>query len=168
MLRCLPAATVLIAALIAVLPFGADEIPRYMLSFLPLAVIHYWSARRPTLVPVPLIFAVGLVVDILTNGPVGYWALLALLTAGLAPGDTWLLGRSSVASRALDYALAMLVVAGVAWAVATLYSGANIPARPFLAAAFACITIYPLMALGLLAIDRIWETPRPHLFVRGG
>lgn len=168
MLRCLPAVTVLIAALLAVLPFGADEIPRYILSFMPLAVIHYWSARRPTLLPVPLIFAVGVAIDILTNGPVGYWALLALLTAGLAPADVWLFARSSVASRALDYVLAMLAVAGVAWAIATLYSGANIPARPFLAAALACIVLYPPMALGFMAIDRLWETPRPHLFVRGG
>jgi rod shape-determining protein MreD len=167
MLRLLPATTVCIAALLAVLPFGADEMARYAVSFLPLMVIQYWSARRPAFVPVPLIFGVGLIVDILTHGPVGYWALLALIAAGFAPFELWAVGRSTAIGRALTYAAAMLVTAGVAWAVASLYTGNTVAGRPFLGAALAAMALYPVMALGLMAIDRLWETPRSQLFVRG-
>lgn len=168
MLRLLPAATVCIATLLAVLPFGADEMVRYAVSFLPLMVVQYWSARRPALVPVPLVFGVGLIVDVLTHGPVGYWALLALITASFAQLEVSVMGRSTAIGRALTYAVAMLVAAGVAWAVASIYTGTAVAGRPFLGAAFAAIALYPVMALGLMAIDRLWETPRSQLFVRGG
>ena len=170
MLRCLPAVTLLIAALIAVLPFGADEIVRYCLSFLPLIVIHYWSARRPTLLPVPLIFAVGLAIDVLTHGPVGYWALLASLTARRwRPRDVWLTGHSSVAGRAARFLRRDAGRRRRSPGPSRRSTPAQmIPARPFLAAALACIALYPLMALGLMAIDRLWETPRrPPVRARG-
>ena len=167
MLRVLPATTVCIAALLAVLPFGADEMVRYAVSFLPLMVVQYWSARRPQLVPVSLIFGVGLIIDVLTHGPVGYWALLALLAASVAPIEARLFGRSTAPGRALMYAVAMIAVAAVAWGVATIYTGAAVAGRPFLGAAITAIALYPLMALGLMAIDRLWETPRAHMFARG-
>lgn len=168
MLRFLPAATVCIAALLAVLPFGADEMVRYAVSFLPLMVIQYWSARRPALVPVPLIFASGLVVDVVTHGPVGYWALLALLAASFAPIEASLMGRSTTIGRALIFAGTMLAVAAIGWTIASIYTGISVASRPFLGAALTAMALYPAMALGLMAIDRLWETPRAHLFVRGG
>lgn len=168
MLRFLPAATLCIAALLAVLPFGADEMVRYAVSFLPLMVIQYWSARRPAMVPVPLIFGSGLIVDVVTHGPVGYWALLAVVVAAFAPLEVWLMGRSTAIGRALVFAGAMFVVAALAWSIAALYTGTAIVGRPFLGAALTAIALYPVMALGLMAIDRLWDTPRAQLFVRGG
>ena len=167
MLRLLPAVTVCLAALLAVLPFGADEMVRYAVSFLPLMVIQYWSARRPALVPVPLIFGVGLIIDVLTHGPVGYWALLAMIAASSASLETLLMGRSTAIGRALLFAVAMLTAASVAWAVAFVYTGTAVTSRPFLGAALTAICLYPVMALGLMVIDRLWETPRAQLFVRG-
>jgi rod shape-determining protein MreD len=167
MLRLLPAMTLLFTALLAVLPFGADEVVRYAIRFLPLMVTHYWSARRPALLPVPFIFGVGLAIDILTHEPLGYTALLALAVAALAPLEYGLTGRSTAAGRALVFAVAMLAAAGLAWVIATVYTGMKPEARPFLLAALATLPMYPVMALALMGIDRLWETPRAQLFVRG-
>jgi rod shape-determining protein MreD len=166
-MRFLPALTLIFAALLAVLPFGVDEVVRYVIRFLPLMVVHYWSARRPSLVPVPLIFGVGLAIDVLTHEPLGYTALIALVVASLAPLEAWLTGRSTAIGRAGVFAIAMLVAAGSAWAVAAVYTGARPDARPFLLASLAALALYPVMALSLMGIDRLWETPRAQLFVRG-
>jgi cell shape-determining protein MreD len=167
MLRLLPATTLVFVALLAVLPFGVDEGVRYAIRFLPLMVTHYWSARRPALLPVPFIFSIGLAIDILTHEPLGYTALLALAVAGLAPLEHWLTGRSTAIGRAAVFALAMLVAAALAWMIAAIYTGAKPDARPFLLAALATIPMYPIMALTLMGIDRLWETPRAQLFTRG-
>jgi rod shape-determining protein MreD len=168
MLRVLPALTLLFVALLAVLPFGADEeAVRYAIRFLPLMVVHYWSARRPGLLPVPYIFGIGLAIDVVTHDPLGYSALLALAVAGLAPLEFWLTGRSTAAGRALVFALAMVMAAGLAWMIAIIYTGTKPDARPYLLAALATLPMYPMMALALMSIDRLWETPRAQLFVRG-
>jgi rod shape-determining protein MreD len=167
MLRFLPVMTLVLASVLAVLPFGADEVVRYAIRFLPLMVAHYWSARRPALMPVPLIFGIGLAVDVLTHEPLGYTALLALVVAGLAPLEHWLTGRSTAAGRAAVFALAMFAAAALAWTIAALYTGTKPDSRPFLLAAIATLGLYPIMALSLMSIDRLWETPRAKLFARG-
>jgi cell shape-determining protein MreD len=167
MLRVLPALTIVFAAILAVLPWGVDEVVRYAIRLLPLMVIHYWSARRPGLVPVPFIFSIGLAIDVLTHEPLGYTAVLALAAAAMAPAETWLTGRSTAAGRAVVFAAAMLGAAMLGWLIAALYTGARPEARPFLWAALAAMAIYPIMALALMGIDRLWETPRAQLFVRG-
>jgi rod shape-determining protein MreD len=167
MLHVLPAATIVIAGLIAVLPIGVGEMARYALSFLPLMAIHYWSARRPHLVPVAFIFAIGLAIDVLTHGPVGYWALLAVAVAALAQGESWLTGRSTALGRAATFVVSMAVAALVAWGVASIYTGLAIPARPLTGAALTAIMLYVPMVIAFMPIDRLWETPRARIFERG-
>ena len=168
MLRLLPAVTLLIAALLAVLPFGVDEVVQYAIRFAPLMVAHYWSARRPALLPVPLIFGVGLTVDILTHLPLGYTALLALVVSGIAPLEAWASGRSTAIGRAAVFAVAMCVAAMLAWTIAAVYNGVRPDSWPFMVAALTSICLYPIMTLALMSIDRLWETPRAQIFVRGG
>lgn len=168
MLHVLPALTLVIATLVAVLPFGANESVRACISFAPLIVVHYWSARRPRLLPVSFIFAAGLTIDVLTHGPVGYWALMALAAAALAQLEQGFTGQSSAAGRAAVFAIAMLVVGSLGWGVASLYNGQLIEGRPMLLAALVAIAVYPLFALLLMPIDRLWDTHRGHLFERGG
>ena len=167
-MRILPALTLIIAALIAVLPFGADAGMRQAMGFLPVMVAHYWSARRPALVPVPLIFAVGVGIDILTQKALGFTAVLLLVVAALAPVEIWLTGRSTAVGRSLVYAAAMLTAAGCAWAIAGAYMGMMLPGASYLQTALTAMALYPFMALALIGIDRLWETPRAQIFVRGG
>ncbi len=168
MLRVLPALTLVLAALLAVLPFGLDEVVRYVIRFLPLMVTHYWSARRPALVPVPFVFGVGLAIDIMTHEPLGYTALLALVVATSASLEHRLTGRSTALGRALVFAVTMFAAAGFGWGIAALYTGTNPDARPFIIAALATLPMYPIMVLAFMTIDRLWATPRAQIFVRTG
>jgi rod shape-determining protein MreD len=167
MLLILPALTLIVAALIAVLPFGAGESVRACISFVPLVVVHYWSARRPHLMPATLVFATGLAIDVLTHGPVGFWSLMMLVAAALARLEEGFTGQSTLAGRAAVFSIAMLAVAALVWAVASGYNGQIIEGRPMLLAALVSIGLYPLAAMLLMPIDRLWETQRRHLFARG-
>lgn len=166
--RTLPTLTLTLASLIAVLPFGGGDAMRLCLSFAPVVVTHYWTVRRPRLLPSPLVFAFGLMIDVLTHGPLGYWAFLMLAAAALAPLEEAATGQSTAVGRAAVFAMTMLLVAGLAWGIASLYSGMLVDAQPMLFAALASVLTYPLVAMVLMPIDRIWTTPRSHLFERGG
>lgn len=165
-MQLLPALCLLIAALIAVLPFGASEGVRACLSFVPVIVTHYWIARRPRLLPAILVFATGLAIDVLTHGPVGFWSLMMLAAAALARLEDNFTGQSTMAGRAAVFCISMLAVAGLAWAVASAYNGQLIEGRPMLLAALVAIGFYPLIAMLLMPIDRLWETQRRHVFAR--
>lgn len=161
----LPALSVAVLALLAVLPWGAADTTRFALALLPLAAIHYWCARRPLLMPAALVFTVGIAMDVATHGPLGFWSLLALVTAAAARLPLQV-GRGPLARYAV-FAVTMILVASLAWAVASLYFLRGIEWHPMLLAAIAAIAAYPLVALALMPIDRLWDTPARAIFARG-
>lgn len=73
----------LICTLIAMIPFRA-ALPTLVSPDLLTALCCFWVIRRPDTAPMPLIFALGLVADLLLMRPVGLGALvLVLMTEGL-------------------------------------------------------------------------------------
>ena len=77
--RLIPALTIIVATVLVALPWGMAAENRFLLPLLPLIVIHFWTLRRPGDVAEWWVFVAGLSLDILTNGPIGYWALIYLL-----------------------------------------------------------------------------------------
>ncbi|HTZ37649.1 MAG TPA: rod shape-determining protein MreD [Stellaceae bacterium] len=77
--RMLPVATLLLAALISVLPL---QIPGYaaLTPVFTLMAAYHWTIYRPDLLPPAALFAVGLTEDLLAGAPIGVSALLLLLT----------------------------------------------------------------------------------------
>src|SRR5436305_257420 len=76
--RLLPAATMVVAALIAVVPVRAPGYAALTPAFSLMAAYH-WTIYRPDLLPPAILFAVGVAEDLLTGGPVGVTALLLLV-----------------------------------------------------------------------------------------
>lgn len=50
---------------------------------LALASIYYWTLYRPDLMPAPLVFALGLLYDVLSGAPVGAHAAMLVLAHGI-------------------------------------------------------------------------------------
>jgi rod shape-determining protein MreD len=77
--RMLPVATMLVAAVISVLPL---RIPGYaaLTPVFTLMAAYHWTIYRPDLLPPMALFAVGLTEDLLAGSPVGLNPLLLLLT----------------------------------------------------------------------------------------
>lgn len=76
--RLLPAATMVIAALVTIIPLRIPGYAALTPAFTLMAAYH-WTIYRPDLLPPSLLFAVGLAEDLLTGGPVGVTPLLLLV-----------------------------------------------------------------------------------------
>src|SRR5437016_12155853 len=76
--RMLPIATLVLAAIISILPLRLPGYAALTPAFTLMAVYH-WSIYRPDLLPPVGLFAVGFAQDLLSGAPVGVGALLLLL-----------------------------------------------------------------------------------------
>lgn len=150
--RVVPALSVAVLVLVAVLPWGLPPDGRFVLPLLPFIAIHYWTSRHPEKLAEWVPFAAGLAVDVLSSGPLGYWSLIYLvgyvlaeeahLVTGTGPGGRWLIFLTS---------LVLLVAAG--WAIASLYYLEIAEWRPFAFAAVLAGLFYPAFALILRSLD---------------
>jgi rod shape-determining protein MreD len=166
-MEVLPGLSVLILAVLAVLPWGGSDSVRFAIAMLPMMAIQYWATRRPQMMPISLVFAAGLLLDVLTHGPLGFWALLALAASALGRSDGALSSRSTALGRAVGYAFAMFALAGLAWVIASVYFNRLVDWRPMVNGAAFTVLLYPLLALLMMPVDRAWDAPRSRFFVRG-
>jgi rod shape-determining protein MreD len=163
-----PALAIVALTLLVAMPWGV-KLPqdlRFLLPLIPYAVIHHWADRRPQLVPAWLVFASGVATDVLTYGPLGYWALVYLvgyLLVELLGGD----GEKGALRRWAELAATLAALALVEWVVASVYFVGSMDFHPFLLAALAAALGYPLIALLLRPIDRLWERPANDTLARG-
>lgn len=145
-----PTASVVVALVLVLLPWGiaADEWPvwRFLVPFAPLGVIHFWLMRRPATMPFPLVFLAGLVVDAVTHGPLGFWALIYLIGGAvvrLAGGQL----HTSTVGRFAAFTAGFVLVGAITWGLATGYYLRQIEMQPVLAAVAVVILCYPVLAL---------------------
>lgn len=116
--RSTPAASVLASACVAAVPWGAGDAAEYMLPLITLFIVHFWASRWRILMPSPFVFLVGLTTDLLTNGPLGFWALLYLLAYGIgAFGPRF---RSMFANAFWSLAV-LLALAVLGWVISSVY-----------------------------------------------
>ncbi|VAV96504.1 hypothetical protein MNBD_ALPHA06-1775, partial [hydrothermal vent metagenome] len=75
----LPALASIVGLLIYVAPvhFMGIAIP---MPLFPLMAIFFWAMSRPQLMPPIVVFAIGLIQDLLTGGPLGLWAFAYLVS----------------------------------------------------------------------------------------
>ena len=168
LLTPVPALFTGLLVLLAILPWGGPEWSDLMLLLLPVAAIYFWSTRRPILMPPPLVFLTGLILDVLTHGPLGLWAGAALIAA--------ISGRSARRTRpklgwlraAAHVAMTIAVCTVYAAVLTSLHKWQMVEPQPLLQAAGAAILAYPLLAGLLSAIDAAWPaTDGGALFLRG-
>lgn len=106
---------------VAAVPWGLPDQTTFILPFMTLLLVFLFSIRRRLRIPVWLVFLSGLATDVLTAGPVGYWALLYTMTYTLGRLLFARLSPGSIAGLWLAYAVTAGVVALVGWGVASIY-----------------------------------------------
>lgn len=133
---------------LAALPWGLPTEDRFFLPLLPVIAIHYFALRRPEALPEWSVFLSGLLLDVFTHGPLGYWPLvyLAAYTLGVLGRET---GKSSQAVRIALFGGSLVTVAALCWAVASVYFLEFADWRPYVRgaalAALATLVIMPLL-----------------------
>jgi len=165
----LPALTVLAVTFASAMPWGVQLPPgfRILLPLVPYIFIHIWVVNRPRLMPEWLVFLIGLLVDVLSHGPLGYWALIYLVgfVGATLTRDA---ARRSALSAAAAFAATLCVLGIVQWTVMSGYLLQRADWRPIALATAAAIGLYPLVALVLAPLLRIGLRPENPTLTRGG
>lgn len=150
--RLLPSLSICVVTLLAALPWGVGSEHRFYLPHAVYAVVHYWTLRYPSRVPEWIVFVCGLCLDVMTAGPLGYWALVFLTGYGVAVLQSeW--ARGGRLTRWLLLAVALALLALSEWCLASLYYLELADWRPFAMAALGIALAYPLIALVLGVLD---------------
>ncbi|MCB9959128.1 MAG: rod shape-determining protein MreD [Rhodospirillaceae bacterium] len=120
----------------------------------PLMAIYYWAIHRPDLMPYTLVFAVGLLHDTLTGGPLGVHSLLFLAVhVPLARRQRLLAGRSFLVLWCGFLVVATAFVT-VEWLVYSLYFMDLMPLEQTVFRALLTGAAYPLVGWTLGAVQR--------------
>ncbi len=159
--------SVLVLTVLSALPWGVPAGSRFVLPLLPVVAIHYWVLReRADLVPEWFVFSCGLLLDVLTNGPLGFWSmiyLLAFLLATLSIG--W--AREGAFIRWLLLLAALAILSISAWLISSLYAVELADWRPFALGGVAAGLSHPLLAFILRGTRSRRERRNNVLFERG-
>lgn len=122
------------------LPGGIDILP-----LLPLITLFIWAVRRPRYVSPWLIFAVGLLQDLLIGGPMGVWALSYLVSFALArPREEESGGE--VPALSLRFAVLTLIALSLAWAAGSVALGEPAATTDLVTEGILTIILFPAFA----------------------
>lgn len=149
-----PIGSIAILTFIAALPWGLPAGERFALPLLPVVAIHYWTLRHDAWIPEWCVFLAGLTLDVLTQGPLGYWALIYLAAHLVATTSARFAGPGPW-FRLLLLAGALLVVTFIAWLVSSMYFMELADPRPYIVGA----VLAGVAALGLLPLLKMLDTP---------
>ena len=163
----MPVLSVAVLTLAAALPWGLAAEDRFVLPLLPVIAIYQWTLDPDAWLPEWAIFLAGLTLDVLTQGPLGYWALVYLFTyivalfASRVPAET-------AARRMALLAGTIVAVTAFSWALASLYFLQLLDWQPY--ARSTLITILAAFVLvPLLSFFRFRSRPaRGIRLTRGG
>jgi rod shape-determining protein MreD len=160
----IPSLTLLLITLLSALPWGLSAESRFFLPLLPAVAIHYWQVRRPEAVPVWLVFVLGILLDVSTGGPLGYWSLIYLIAFALAAlASQW--RDWGPAGRLIAFLISLALLAGIEVMLASVYFAEWSDWAPRLRAYAAGVVAYLVMAL----IFRVFDSARDEArgFLRG-
>lgn len=119
-----------------------------------LAGIYFWSIYRPQLLPYPLVFIGGLVLDFLSGGLVGLHALCFMVMVTLVRGQRrFLLGQSWPVVWA-GFCVALAVVTAFQYVAYALSALSIPPLAPVAMNLLISSLIYPLLLPAMMLLNR--------------
>jgi rod shape-determining protein MreD len=153
-----PAGCTVLLMLLAEAPLGiADQAA--LLPAVTLACVYFWSLFRPGAMPPPVVFAIGLLFDLLGYLPLGVGALTLLTVHGLAVRWREVLMRQGFVAASLAFAGFAVGAAALGWVLTTVLMFRLLPVGPALFEALLTAALYPALAVPLIRADRSVADP---------
>jgi rod shape-determining protein MreD len=144
----LPLISMAVLTFAAALPWGLPTAARFVLPLLPVVAIYHWTLDPDAWLPEWVIFLAGLSLDVITKGPLGYWALVYLFAYVVAVFASRIAAEGG-AGRIILLALTVIVVTVFAWLAASLYFLEMLDLGPYARGAvfaiFAALLITPVL-----------------------
>lgn len=149
----LPAVLALVLVLVGTVPLTAVDV-QILKPLLPLVAVYYWALYRPDLLPAPVAFVLGLLVDILSGVPLGVHAATFCLAHGVLCVQRRFLVGKSFAINWSGFACVAAGVFGLVWLLTSLLHGTPVSASGLVFQAGTTIAIFPLIFRLLLRCHR--------------
>lgn len=138
------------------------QIPYYgpVAPVLVLGPIHYWGLRRPGLMPPALVFAVGLLLGVLTGAPIGLHAFILLICWLIVAGQRRLAAEGGVLGLWWGFLVLAFAFSALEWlAFSLLYATPLAPGsavlRALLTAALFPVLDWPMLVLHRRLLRRV-------------
>lgn len=130
---------------IGLVPWRLPYLPPIGIS-LVLVSVYYWAVHRPSALPAPAVFAVGLLADLLNGSFLGINVLVLLVVyASTVALRRWFVG-ASFAVVWWGFAVVSSLALILTWAITWFLAGAAADFTPGISAALFGIAAYPLLA----------------------
>lgn len=142
MIAIVPALSVLLAVLSTSLPLGLPANATFILPFIMLTMVFVWRALRAEM-PSYVAMLLGLLTDITTGGPLGYWGLMALLAASAGGEARPIAARQNLYVLWLVWLPCVALLATFGWLLSSLYFFRWIDHWPFVIGASASFALFP-------------------------
>jgi rod shape-determining protein MreD len=131
--------------LATVLPTRSPEVAPVMPA-LVLTAVYYWAIFRPDLMPLWLIFAVGVAHDLLTGAPLGLGAATLLTCAFAVASQRRFFAHATFAMLWAGFVMVAALALGVEWLFGSLLQGRLIDPAATLLRYGATVAAYPCLA----------------------
>jgi rod shape-determining protein MreD len=144
----MPALSTAIILLLLAMPFGLPGQAQWQHAT-ALCCIFFWSLFRPTSMPPLVVFALGVLADLLAYAPMGGAVLVFLIAHGLAM--RWRRGLTRLGFLLVWFSFIAVAIGAAAleWAATSLLSFHLLPPRDAMLEATIAIGAYPILAIGL-------------------
>jgi rod shape-determining protein MreD len=142
-----PAGSTVLLMLLAGAPFGIAG-QAALLPAVTLSSVYCWSLLRPGAMPPPVVFLIGILLDLLGYLPLGAGPLTLLTLHGVALRWRHRLASLGFGVGWLIFALFAVSASALCWMLAAVLSFRLLPMAPALFEAALAIALYP--ALGML------------------
>jgi len=152
MTKFLPALSVLFAVLATAVPWGLPADATFILPLVVVMMVFCWRTIPGAGLHPAGAFGLGFLADLMSGGPLGYWALMCLTAATVG-------GRTESRGEGHDLGRHWLVWSGLVaglglfgWLLASLYYVRWIDWWPIAFGAITTIALFPIVLYGLLWI----------------
>jgi rod shape-determining protein MreD len=153
-----PACTTIIGMVLLTAPLGMPGQAQLMPAF-TLAAIFFWTLFRPSSVPPPLVFLIGVLTDLLGQMPLGSSVAVLLLTQLLVIRSRRFLSQKGFLFVWVVFVAVAAVAASLQWGLACLMNWALYPPIAAIFQFLLSAGLYPLLATGFTRAHRSLAAP---------
>ncbi len=143
--RAFPCACTILLMLLAGTPLGLPD-QAVLLPALTLGCVFFWSLFRPASMTPPMVFAIGLLLDLLGYTPLGLAVLMLLGVHGVTVQARQFLLRHGFLLIWVTFLLIAVAASILVWAFSSLLILRLLPFGPALFQAILSVALYPALA----------------------
>jgi rod shape-determining protein MreD len=152
-----PACCTVLLMLLSAAPIIADQAA--LLPAVTIASVYFWSLHRPAALPPPVVFLIGLLLDLEGYLPLGVGVLSLLIIHAIAVRWRDPLLRQGFVLNWLAFAGIAVGIALLGWTLTALLSVRLLPVAPAMFQAVLTAALYPALAMLFAGAHRTIADP---------